>query len=325
MEIKICKKCGIEKPLCEFSVRKEGKDGHRNECKECVKDYHKQYAAIYYLNNKEQIDKRNSQYNKTEKCKEHKKEYYDKNKDVINEKAREKYIENKEIINKKHKEYREQNKDKESLRKKLFSINNPEKLKEQRRKYYIKNKDKIKEYTKRYISEHRESDRETKRIYREANKEKMKEWYKEYCIKNKEKRSNKRKENAVKINEYKRNYDKKRKENDILYKLRYNMRSLIRNSLNPSGFSKKLKTEEILGCSCDEFKHYLESKFEPWMNWENHGKYKSGEVNYGWDIDHIIPSSSAKTEEEIIKLNHYTNLQPLCSYTNRYIKRDKIM
>jgi len=52
------------------------------------------------------------------------------------------------------------------------------------------------------------------------------------------------------------------------------------------------------------------------MSWDNQGKY--------WDIDHIIPVSSAKTEEEIIKLNHYTNLQPLESYYNRHIKRAKL-
>ena len=49
-----------------------------------------------------------------------------------------------------------------------------------------------------------------------------------------------------------------------------------------------------------------------------------GELNHGWDIDHIIPVSTAKTEEDIIKLNHYTNLQPLCSYINRYVKKDII-
>ena len=84
------------------------------------------------------------------------------------------------------------------------------------------------------------------------------------------------------------------------------------------------KTEEILGCSFEEFKIYLESKFEPWMTWNNRGLYNSSKLNYGWDIDHKIPLASAETEEEIIKLNHYTNLQPLCSYTNRVIKRDKI-
>lgn len=103
-----------------------------------------------------------------------------------------------------------------------------------------------------------------------------------------------------------------------------NLRNLIGQSIRKRGFTKKSKTQEILGCSFEDFKSYIESKFEPWMNWNNRGKY-NGELNYGWDIDHIIPLSSAKTEEEIIKLNHYTNLQPLCSYFNRVIKRNKIL
>jgi hypothetical protein len=65
----------------------------------------------------------------------------------------------------------------------------------------------------------------------------------------------------------------------------------------------------------------LENKFEPWMNWDNQGRY-NGEFDYGWDIDHIIPLSSAKNEEDIIKLSHYSNLQPLCSKVNRDIKKD---
>lgn len=67
----------------------------------------------------------------------------------------------------------------------------------------------------------------------------------------------------------------------------------------------------------------MESKFEDWMSWDNQGLY-NGELNYGWDIDHIIPISTAKNEEDIIRLNHYTNLQPLCSKVNRDIKRDTI-
>lgn len=57
------------------------------------------------------------------------------------------------------------------------------------------------------------------------------------------------------------------------------------------------------------------------MTWDNYGLY-NGEPNYGWDIDHIIPTTTAFSEEELLKLNHYTNLQPLCSYINRVIKRD---
>jgi len=57
------------------------------------------------------------------------------------------------------------------------------------------------------------------------------------------------------------------------------------------------------------------------MTWDNYGKY-NGEPNYGWDIDHIKPISLGKNEEELIELNNYINLQPLCSYINRVIKRE---
>ena len=59
------------------------------------------------------------------------------------------------------------------------------------------------------------------------------------------------------------------------------------------------------------------------MNWENYGKY-NGNYKNGWDIDHIIPLNKAKTPEDVIKLNHYTNLQPLDSYINRVIKNHDI-
>jgi hypothetical protein len=71
-----------------------------------------------------------------------------------------------------------------------------------------------------------------------------------------------------------------------------------------SNFTKKSKkTSEILGCTFEDFKIYLESKFDENMNWENQGTY--------WHLDHIIPISSAQTEQEVYKLNHYTNFQPL--------------
>ena len=57
------------------------------------------------------------------------------------------------------------------------------------------------------------------------------------------------------------------------------------------------------------------------MNWDNYGLY-NGEENYGWDLDHIVPVSSAQCEEDIYRLNHHSNIQPLCSYVNRYVKRD---
>jgi hypothetical protein len=99
---------------------------------------------------------------------------------------------------------------------------------------------------------------------------------------------------------------------------------LIGGSIRQRGFTKNTRTENILGCPYEEFKSYLESKFEPWMNWGNRGKY-NGELNYGWDIDHVIPLETATSKEEVIKLNHYTNLQPLCSKVNRCLKRNMLL
>ena len=165
-------------------------------------------------------------------------------------------------------------------------------------------------------------------------KEKRKEYRKQYDILNKEKIAKQKKEfylaNETKYIQYqKKNREElQRKQteklkNDSNYKLKANTRNLIGNSFKNSGFKKLSRTEQILDCSFEEFKIHLESKFEPWMNWENKGNPKDGilELNKTWDIDHVIPLASATCEADIIRLNHYTNLQPLCSYTNRYIKK----
>ena len=72
-------------------------------------------------------------------------------------------------------------------------------------------------------------------------------------------------------------------------------------------YHKNSKTKEILGCSFEKFKVHLEKQFKDDMSWENQGK---------WHLDHIYPVSLAKDEEELIKLNHYTNFQPLWAFDN---------
>jgi hypothetical protein len=159
------------------------------------------------------------------------------------------------------------------------------------------------------------------------NKEKRIEYIKKYSEENKEYIAQKSREyyynNTQKVIDYNVNYKKERAKVDDLFKLRQTLHSTISGNFRQKNVKKPKKTELILGCSFQYFKFYIESKFEPWMNWDNKGKY-NGEINYGWDLDHIIPVCSAETEEELIRLNHYTNFQPLCSYINRYMKRGRI-
>lgn len=142
--------------------------------------------------------------------------------------------------------------------------------------------------------------------YRELHKEELNEYCRKWS-----------KENREWVN----NYCNDRLKNNILFRLSSRYRSYIKKILKRSNIQKNINTQDILGCSFNDFKNHIEIQFEDWMSWENRGLY-NGELNYGWDIDHIIPLSSAKCEEDIIKLNHYTNLQPLCSKINRDIKKD---
>ena len=95
--------------------------------------------------------------------------------------------------------------------------------------------------------------------------------------------------------------------------------------LKNKNLPKNKSVNELVGISIIDLKEYLENKFEPWMTWENHGKY-NGAYNFGWDIDHITPCSSFNLvlEEEQKKCFNYINLQPLCSRVNIYDKRDNI-
>jgi hypothetical protein len=159
--------------------------------------------------------------------------------------------------------------------------------------------------------------------YRSENSIQIKNRIVEYNKNNKEKRKDSQKKWSDKNPNYMKDYQENRLKSDLLFKISRSIRTRISKSISRQNFRKTSKTSEILGCSFLEFKSYIESKFESWMTWENRGLY-NGEFNYGWDLDHIIPISEAKNEEDVIKLNHYTNFQPLCSKTNRDLKKNKL-
>jgi hypothetical protein len=114
---------------------------------------------------------------------------------------------------------------------------------------------------------------------------------------------------------YWNNYQKNRRKKDPYYSLYINIRSRISNLI--SGKNKSKSTQQIIGMSTNDFKLYIESKWVENMNWDNYG--------YGperWVLDHKIPISSAQNLNEIIELNHYSNLQPMW-WRDNLIKRDK--
>ena len=143
--------------------------------------------------------------------------------------------------------------------------------------------------------------------YRKDNPEKVKELKKKIYERDKERIlivvRTYRENNRKKRNEYNRN----RKIIDPIYNLKHLMNNRMRIFMKSQNITKKNKTFEIVGCSPKELKEHLENQFKNGMTWDNQGK---------WHIDHIIPLSSGNTEEEIIKLCHYTNLQPLWAIDN---------
>ena len=86
---------------------------------------------------------------------------------------------------------------------------------------------------------------------------------------------------------------------------------------NDFKLSKSGSTFNLVGCSPQKLKERIETQFKEGMSWENYGLHT-------WHIDHIIPLSSANTEEEVYKLCKYTNLQPLWCEEN-YKKGKKIL
>ena len=106
---------------------------------------------------------------------------------------------------------------------------------------------------------------------------------------------------------YQVKYNNYRKKTDSFFKFKTNMRSRISSAFRKKYWNKNSSTQNLIGESYLFVSNYIENKFTKDMTWENYGK---------WHIDHILPLCSASTEEDLLKLFHYTNLQPLWAKDN---------
>lgn len=196
-----------------------------------------------------------------------------------------------------------QNKCKECVKKQVleYQKNNFEKIKKQKKEYFKKyrenNIDYFKEKDKKFRSLHENYMKEYSKKYREKHKEYFKEYNKKYNEKKKKERAKNKK---TKI---------KTKEQLELRKFKQQIRCLISKSFSRKKFIKKESTEKILGCNFKQLhKHLLKTyKNNYKIEWDGIEKIH---------IDHIIPLATAKTQEEVIKLCHYSNLQLLKAHDN---------
>jgi hypothetical protein len=195
-----------------------------------------------------------------------------------------------------------------------YNKKNREKLTQIQRKWREKNPEYMKEYGKKDLR------LEYQKTYYKLNKEKYREFSIKWRVENKDKWIESRniyiEKNRERNNEYHRNW-KKEKRMDPGYKIKNNLSRSIRYHLCKSVNCKKTKeTIDYIGCSIDELKEYLQSKFTEDLSWSNYGTV--------WHIDHIIPCSSwdfTKEEEKFYCWN-FRNLQPLRAQENQS-KRDK--
>lgn len=147
---------------------------------------------------------------------------------------------------------------------------------ERAKKWVAQNKDHINKNRKARRDLDRESERKKDKAYREANRERL------------------RAQERARV----------RTPFQIMKK---RLRDRLRKVFSNHGKKKQSPTLAMIGGDWLVAKRHLESLFTEGMTWENIGE---------WHIDHIIPFATAKTEEELIALCHYTNLQPLWAFDN---------
>lgn len=109
-----------------------------------------------------------------------------------------------------------------------------------------------------------------------------------------------------------------RLKNDPCFKVMRSFRNAVSRIARNYGGKKQQRTIDYIGCTQAFARKWLETRFEPGMTWENYGK--------AWHIDHFVPMAAYnhKSQKEMERCCHYTNLRPLWAKENR-AKSDKVL
>lgn len=189
----------------------------------------------------------------------------------------------------------------------------------------------LKEFYKQYYSDNKDKINKKNNKWRETNKQYFKQYHikydAEYRINNKDKISQQykqyRKHNKDKINQRKNNCYK----TNPTYRLNSIVSGSIKYGLMKSKCCKNGESKsKYLPYTMQKLKDHLQSQFEPWMSWNNHGKYNKktwkddNTLTWFWQIDHIIPHSTFKytsmEDQEFKDCWSLSNLRPLSAKQN---------
>jgi hypothetical protein len=188
-------------------------------------------------------------------------------------------------------------------------------LEKERKRYHSHQKSKSATHRGWYQRNKKDQCEKKKQYYRENN-EKINQQHKTYYSKNKES-----------ILEYHKEYHHNRKKIDPVYTLRKSLSSTIYDALFRNNGSKNGSSMiQYLFYTVQQLKEHLENQFDPWMSWQNHGKYNSQTWNdndpstWTWQLDHIIPQSKLPYDSmehpNFQKCWDLTNLRPLSAKQN---------
>ena len=201
------------------------------------------------------------------------------------------------------------------------------------REWRKQNKEKISEQNKKYRESHKEQIKDSHKAWRDNNADHVKEKAKENYHKNpqahkarvdkykashidqlKESRHRYKVENRQKCTDYQR----LKRQSDPVYRFRSSFTHLMCLYRKKTGYTGGKGTWEMVGCDFETFLAHIQSQFEEGMTMDNYG-HRGG----CWNIDHIVPISAAKSNDDIERLNHYTNLRPMWASDN-YKKNKKM-
>lgn len=203
-------------------------------------------------------------------------------KECVKKRSKEWYKNNRKRVLAKCYEYR--NSHKKQIEEYRGKIENKERARARKQTIHYK------EYAKAYRQRYRE--RPEVKVKEKAYKQSEK--YKTYCREYRKRMGVKARGKIL--------YEEKMR-NDPVYALKVRTRNLIKESIRKGGYEKGSKTQAIVGCSFENLWRHLLATWE-----KNYGKPWDGEP---YHIDHITPLAIAKSEEDIIRLCYYTNLQML--------------